>query len=79
MAKILVADDSQTIQKVVAITLANEPFELVQAENEEQTTFEFYDLLQINTSFFPRDLPLDSALRNTRATAALYYLQKLMS
>ena len=49
MAKILVADDSQTIQKVVAITLANEPFELVQAENEEQTTFEFYDLLQINT------------------------------
>jgi CheY-like chemotaxis protein len=34
--KILVADDSQTIQKVIAITLAAEPYQITQAGNETQ-------------------------------------------
>ena len=34
--KILVVDDSPTVQKVVAITLANENYELFQALNEEE-------------------------------------------
>lgn len=36
--KIIVADDSQTIQKVVAITLANDSFELVSCTNENELT-----------------------------------------
>ncbi|MBT3584228.1 MAG: response regulator [Halobacteriovoraceae bacterium] len=35
MAKILVADDSLTIQKVVGITMANGPYELVECLSEE--------------------------------------------
>jgi CheY-like chemotaxis protein len=34
--KLLVADDSPTIQKVVGITLANSDYELVQAQSEEE-------------------------------------------
>lgn len=36
--KIIVADDSQTIQKVVAITLANDSFELISCTNENELT-----------------------------------------
>jgi DNA-binding response OmpR family regulator len=35
-AKILVADDSLTIQKVVSITLANNPYEITECLNEER-------------------------------------------
>lgn len=34
--KVLLADDSLTIQKVIKITLANQPYEIVDASNEEE-------------------------------------------
>ena len=34
--KILIADDSLTIQKVIKITLANEPFELFECVNAQE-------------------------------------------
>lgn len=36
MGKVLVADDSSTIQKVVRITLANEPFQLIECMDEDE-------------------------------------------
>lgn len=50
--KILVADDSPTIQKVVGITLANTDYELVQAQSEEDLMSSLgsdkYDLLLLD-------------------------------
>jgi CheY-like chemotaxis protein len=50
--KILVADDSPTIQKVVGITLANTDYELVQAQSEEDMMSSLgadkYDLLLLD-------------------------------
>ncbi len=44
MGKILVADDSSTIQKVVRITLANEPYQLVECMDED----ELYKVIAVN-------------------------------
>ena len=51
-AKILVADDSVTIQKVVKITLANDPYELEECTSEEDLFVKIkensYDLILLD-------------------------------
>jgi DNA-binding response OmpR family regulator len=71
MPKILVADDSPTIQKVIAITLADEPYELEQSHNVDDLKSKLaknrYDLilLDFNLSDSLTGLDLARSLRQS--------------
>lgn len=71
MSKILVADDSPTIQKVIAITLADEPYELEQSHSAEDLQNKVksnqYDLilLDFNLSDSITGLELAKSLRSS--------------
>lgn len=70
--KVLLADDSQTIQKVIKITLANEPYTLIDCKSEQ-------DLLANTQSQQPSLVLLDFSLSETQSGYELCKVIKKLS
>lgn len=70
--KVLLADDSQTIQKVIKITLANEPYTLIDCKSEQ-------DLLTSTQNEQPSLVLLDFSLSETQSGYELCKVIKKLS